>query len=141
MRLLRIPTILLLLLTLPRAIALFIYPDGSRCWECTVGTVGCDPDTRTAPPFLQGDGFQCSTATTACGGVKLPDGYVVPTYDPGKKENRICGSWNGCIHACAFFISEDVALTAQVCCFKEGSPVRSLLFRVRGVGGIYEVYC
>jgi len=125
---LRIPTILLLLLTLPRAITSFSYPDGSTCWECAGEDIGCIANNpNSMPPFLQGDGFQCSTTKTACGGEKVPDGY-----DPSERY-RPCVSLNGCIHVCGIISHLGVLETKQWCCFKEGSEVRSLLFSVRGV--------
>jgi len=124
MGLLQIPTILLLLLTLPRVIAQipdqFTYPDGSFCWRCTPGD----------GLWMYGSKGQCSTDSIACGGSKVPDGYVMETT-ANLKGHRYCISFNGCIHLCTLFSETGVPML-QACCFKEGSPVRSLLFSVRG---------
>jgi len=63
--------------------------------------------------------------------MKVPDGYVVPTITTDLN-GRYCASYNGCIHVCVVLSSQRLELW-QVCCFKEGSEVRSLLFSVRGV--------
>ena len=119
----RIATILLLLLTLPRVIALFTYPDGSSCWECDFQDNSC----------MSSD-YWCRTDFEKCGGRKVPDGY---TLDPILKEPyRRCYSINGCLHMCNISPKAGI-LTMQICCFKAGSQVCA--FGVRGWWNLWSI--
>ena len=119
----RIPTILLLLLTLPRVIALFTYPDGSSCWECDFKDKSC----------LSSDNG-CSRGPEECGGAKVPDGYVI---DPTLRERyRSCYSTNGCSHMCTISSKAGIIMV-QRCCFKAGSQVCA--FGIRGWWNLWSI--